>query len=340
LVGELLENLIVTGGLGFIGSNFIHHILHSREDLTITNIDCKGLGSNPANVRALKHNRRYRFVEGDLANTVFTRSALKGARTVVNFAAQTHVDRSIANPQPFFDSNIRGAYNLFQSALKNKVSRLVHISTDEVYGSAQSGSFDENSPLNPSSPYSATKASADLMAHAWESTFKLPVITLRCTNNFGPRQHPEKFIPKAIIRALNGKSIPLYGGGQQVRDWIYVSDFCQAIEQAIEKGTPGDVYNISAGNELTNRDVADRLLKLIGDPSVTVVDVDDRPGHDFRYSLNSEKARRTFGWKAAHSFEEGLGLTVEWYRENPSWWKRLATAKILSDAPWKQQWKT
>jgi dTDP-glucose 4,6-dehydratase len=339
LVGELLENLIVTGGLGFIGSNFIHHIIHSREDLTITNIDCKGLGSNPANVRELKHNRRYRFVKGDLANTVFTRSALKGARTVVNFAAQTHVDRSIANPEPFFDSNIQGAYNLFQSALKNKVSRLVHISTDEVYGSTQSGSFDENSPLNPSSPYSATKASADLMAHAWGATYKLPVITLRCTNNFGPRQHPEKFIPKTIIRALNGKSIPLYGGGQQVRDWIYVNDFCQAIEQAVEKGTPGEVYNISAGNELTNRDVADRLLKLVGDPSVTVVDVDDRPGHDFRYSLNSEKARRTFGWKPAHSFEEGLGLTVKWYRANPSWWKPLATAKILSDAAWKQRWR-
>jgi dTDP-glucose 4,6-dehydratase len=338
LVEESLENLIVTGGLGFIGSNFIHYILRSREDLRITNIDCKGLGSNPANVREVNDDKRYRFVQGNLADYAFTRRALKDAGTVVNFAAQTHVDRSISNPEPFFDSNVRGAYNLFQSALKNNVTKVVHISTDEVYGSTESGSFDENSPLNPSSPYSATKASADLMARAWQTTYKLPVVTLRCTNNFGPRQHPEKFIPKAIIRALNGKTIPLYGGGGQIRDWIYVDDFCQAIEQAIEKGTPGEVYNISAGNELSNRDVANRLLEQLSEPSVKLVDVQDRPGHDFRYSLNSEKARRSFGWKPAHSFEEGLVLTVKWYRENASWWKPLATTKILSDTPWKQQW--
>jgi dTDP-glucose 4,6-dehydratase len=331
-----LENLIVTGGLGFIGSNFIHHILRSREDLRITNIDCKGLGSNPANVRAIKDNKRYRFVKGNLADYAFTQRALKGARTVVNFAAQTHVDRSIANPEPFFDSNLKGAYNLFQSALKNKVIRLIHISTDEVYGSADSGSFDENSPLNPSSPYSATKASADLMAHAWKTTFELPVVILRCTNNFGPQQHPEKFIPKAIIRALDGKTIPLYGGGRQIRDWIYVNDFCTAVEQAIENAVLGEVYNISAGNELSNKEVAARLLKQIGDTSAKVVSVEDRPAHDFRYSLNSEKARRSFGWKPAYTFEEGLTKTVNWYRENVSWWKPLATPKILSEAPWKE----
>jgi dTDP-glucose 4,6-dehydratase len=262
---------------------------------------------------------------------------LKGARTVVNFAAQTHVDRSIADPEPFFESNVKGAYNLFRSALKNKVDKVVHISTDEVYGSIESGSFDENSPLNPSSPYSSTKASADLMAHAWSATYKLPVVILRCTNNFGPRQHPEKFIPKAIIRALNGNSIPLYAGGNQVRDWIYVDDFCSAIEQAAEKAIPGEVYNISAGNELTNREVAERLLKHLGDTPAKLAAVEDRPGHDFRYSLNSEKARRSFGWKPAHSFEEGLAMTVEWYRENASWWKPLATPKILSETPWKSK---
>jgi dTDP-glucose 4,6-dehydratase len=333
-----LENLIVTGGLGFIGSNFIHHMLGSRRDLRLTNIDSGGLGSNRANVWELKNNKRYRFVRGDLADSAFTRKALRGVDRVVNFAAQTHVDRSISNADPFLESNVRGAYNLFQSALKNKVDRIIHISTDEVYGSTDSGSFDENSPLNPSSPYSATKASADLMARAWKATFNLPVITLRCTNNFGPRQHPEKFIPKAIIRAMNGKSIPLYGGGQQIRDWIYVNDFCEAIEQSIEKGTPGEIYNISAGNEFANREVASRLLKQLSDTSVKMTDVEDRPGHDFRYSLNSEKARRTFNWKPSHSFEEGLALTVKWYRENASWWKPLATPKILSDAPWKQRW--
>lgn len=333
-----MESLIVTGGLGFIGSNFIHHMLRSREDLTVTNIDFEGLGSNPANVRELRKNRRYRFVKGNLANHAFTNRAVRGADRVVNFAAQTHVDRSISNADPFFESNVRGAYNLFQSALKNKVVKIIHISTDEVYGSTESGSFDENSPLNPSSPYSATKASADLMARAWRITFNLPIVTLRCTNNFGPRQHPEKFIPKAIIRGLNGKSIPLYGGGQQVRDWIYVNDFCEAIERTLEKGTLGEVYNISAGNEFTNRNVANRLLSQLGEPSVKVIDVEDRPGHDFRYSLNSEKARRSFDWKPSHSFEEGLALTVKWYRENRSWWKPIATPRILSDTPWKQRW--
>jgi dTDP-glucose 4,6-dehydratase len=332
-----LERLIVTGGLGFIGSNFIHHILHSQEDLQITNIDSQGVGSNPANVRELKSNKRYRFVKGNLADYAFILRALKGARTVVNFAAQTHVDRSIADPEPFFESNVKGAYNLFRSALKNKVDKLVHISTDEVYGSIESGSFDENSPLNPSSPYSSTKASADLMAHAWSATYKLPVVTLRCTNNFGPRQHPEKFIPKTIIRALGGKTIPLYGGGRQIRDWIYVNDFCTAVERAIENAVPGEVYNISAGNELTNREVAERLLKHLSDTPAKLVAVEDRPGHDFRYSLNSEKARRSFGWKPAHSFEQGLAMTVEWYRENASWWKPLATPKILSETPWKSK---
>ena len=330
-----MEKLIVTGGLGFIGSHFIHYILQSHDDLQVTNIDSQGPGSNLANVRELRNNKRYRFVKGNLAESAFILRALKGARTIVNFAAQTHVDRSIANPEPFFESNVKGAYNLFQSALKNKVSKLIHISTDEVYGSIESGSFDENSPLNPSSPYSSTKASADLMAHAWSATYRLPVVTLRCTNNFGPRQHPEKFIPKVIIRALNGKSIPLYAGGNQVRDWIYVNDFCNAIERAIEKAVPGEVYNISAGNELSNKEVAERLLKELGDTSVRLVSVEDRPGHDFRYSLNSEKARRSFGWKPPHSFEEGLAITVKWYRENVYWWKHLATPEILSETPWK-----
>jgi dTDP-glucose 4,6-dehydratase len=335
--GQPLEKVIVTGGLGFIGSNFIHRILHSQEDLKITNIDSRGVGSNPANVRELRNNKRYRFVKGNLADYAFTLRALSGARTVVNFAAQTHVDRSIANPEPFFESNVKGAFNLFRSALKNRVDRIIHISTDEVYGSVESGSFDENSPLNPSSPYSSTKASADLMAHAWSATYKLPVVTLRCTNNFGPRQHPEKFIPKAIIRVMNGNSIPLYAEGNQVRDWIYVDDFCGAIQKAIEKAVPGEVYNISAGNELTNKEVAERLLKHLGETPAKLVTVEDRPGHDFRYSLNSEKARQSFGWSPAHSFEEGLAMTVEWYRKNASWWKPLATAKILSETPWKSK---
>jgi|SRR5436853_837461 len=333
-----MEDLIVTGGLGFIGSNFIHHMTESRRDLRIINIDSKGSGSNPANVRELRGNPRYRFVKGDIADYTFTRKVLKNAHVLVNFAAQTHVDRSIANPEPFFESNARGAFNLFRAAQERKVDKMVHISTDEVYGSINSGSFDEESPLNPSSPYSATKAAADLMAQAWNITYKLPVIILRCTNNFGPRQHPEKFIPKAIIRALNGNEIPLYGGGTQVRDWIYVDDFCSAIGQAIDRGVAGQVYNISAGNEMSNRAVAARLVKQLGGPTVRLVDVEDRPGHDFRYSLNSEKAHQRLSWKPRYSIDDGLAMTVKWYRENISWWKPLATEKVLSGTPWKERW--
>lgn len=333
-----MENLIVTGGLGFIGSNFIHHMIRVRKDLRITNIDLKASGSNIANVKELRDNPRHRFVQGDLANFTFTRKMLKNADVVVNFAAQTHVDRSISNPAPFFESNIRGAFNLFRAAKENEVDKVVHISTDEVYGSIESGAFDEESMLKPSSPYSATKASADMIAHAWNTTYKLPIVTLRCTNNFGPRQHPEKFIPKAIIRAMKGKGIPLYGGGSQVRDWIYVEDFCTAIALAIDKAVPGDVYNISAGNEISNREVAERILRQLGVPNSKLLEVEDRPGHDFRYSLNSDKARRTMGWKPSHSIDQAINLTVKWYRQHVSWWKPIATEKVLSDSPWKDRW--
>jgi len=333
-----MQDLIVTGGLGFIGSNFIQYIIRSQRGLRVTNVDCKGLGSNPANVAELRRNARYRYVKGDIADYAFVRRVLKGARIVVNFAAQTHVDRSIANPEPFFESNARGAFNLFRVAQERNVDKVVHISTDEIYGPIVSGSFDEKSPPNPSSPYSATKAAADMMALAWYMTYELPVTVLRCTNNFGPRQHPEKFIPKAIIRALNGKEIPLYGGGKQVRDWIYVDDFCTAIEGAIDRAIPGQIYNISAGNELSNKAVAERLVKQLGERAVKLVEVADRPGHDFRYSLNSEKARQSLGWKPNHSFNEGLAMTVKWYRENVSWWKPLATEKVLAATPWKERW--
>jgi dTDP-glucose 4,6-dehydratase len=333
-----MKELVVTGGLGFIGSNFVHHIVESRTDLRVTNLDFKGPGSNPRNDLSLRKNARYRFVKGDIADYAIVRKILKNADIVVNFAAQTHVDRSIANPKPFFESNIRGAFNLFRAAEENKVGTLVHISTDEIYGSIETGSFDENSLLNPSSPYSATKAAADLIAHAWSVTYKLPVTILRCTNNFGPRQHPEKFIPKAIIRALNGKDIPLYGGGRQVRDWIYVEDFCNAIEHAVDRGVPGQVYNISAGNEFSNTEVAERLIKQLGNRAVRMITVEDRPGHDFRYSLNSERARQSLDWKPVRSFDEGLALTVEWYRHNVSWWRPVATEKILSETPWRRRW--
>ncbi len=333
-----MEELVVTGGLGFIGSNFIHHIIGSRGDLRVTNVDYGGLGSNIANVKDLRRHPRYRFIKADLANPSIFKRVFRKADFVVNFAAETHVDRSIANPEPFVRSNILGAFNVLEAARRFPVQKLVHISTDEVYGSARSGSFNEESPLNPSSPYSATKAGADLLARAWRTTYKLPIVTLRCTNNFGPYQHPEKFIPKTIIRALNGMNIPLYGGGAQVRDWIFVRDFCSATEKALEEGTPGETYNVSAGNELTNREVAKRVLHLLERPAVKLVKTKDRPGHDYRYSLSSKKARRHLSWQPAYSLDEALLLTVKWYMENRFWWKPLATAKVLSDIPWKEKW--
>jgi len=331
----MTKNLVVTGGLGFIGSNFIHYTLSRQEDLRIINVDYQGPGSNIANLRDLSKNRRYRLVKGDLANFEFARRVLKKAEVIVNFAAQTHVDRSISNAEPFFESNSRVVFNIVRTAKQSKIGKIIHISTDEVYGSIDKGSFNESSPLSPSSPYSATKAAGDLLVHAWNRTYGLGVIILRCTNNFGPWQHPEKLIPKAIIRGLNGRPIPLYAGGNQVRDWIFVEDFCSAIELAIDNADSGEVYNISAGNEMTNRALCEKLLKQIDNPTAQIIDVADRPGHDFRYSLNSEKARRQLGWKPAHEFESALSNTVNWYRENKSWWKRTATAKALSGAPWK-----
>lgn len=330
-----MESIVVTGGLGFIGSNFIHHIMNSRTDLKVTNVDAGLEGSNQASVRQFRRNPRYKFVRGNLANYAFTKRVLRKASLVVNFAAQTHVDRSIAGPVPFFESNARGAFNIFRSASENKIARIVHISTDEVYGSSETGSFDEKSVLNPSSPYSATKAAADLLAQAWNKTFELPVIVLRCTNNFGPRQHPEKFIPKIIIRAIQGQEIPVYGSGQQVRDWTYVMDFCTAIDSATEKGSIGEVYNISSGNEFTNKDVAEKVLRRIGNSEAKLTQVEDRPGHDFRYSLNSTKAQTKLGWKPTHLFDKALDLTIEWYRQNQTWWRPLATKKALSPTPWK-----
>ena len=228
-----MDRIIVTGGLGFIGSNFIHQLFETRDNVSVTNLDYQGLGSNRANLKDLRLNKHYRFVKADIASSRMG-SLLKNADFVVHFAAETHVDRSIADPEPFVSSNLIGTFNLLEACRKNDVNKLVHISTDEVYGSNSSVSFSEENSLSPTSPYSSTKAGGDLMAHAWNSTYDLPVVILRCTNNFGPYQHPEKLIPKIIIRSIMEQSIPLYGGGGQVRDWIYVRDFCTAIELALE----------------------------------------------------------------------------------------------------------
>jgi dTDP-glucose 4,6-dehydratase len=333
-----LHRIVVTGGLGFIGSNFVRHILESRKKDEVINVDYMGPTSDPSNLDSVRGIPRYRFVKGNIANSRLCRKVVRNADFVVNFAAETHVDRSIAGPNPFLESNVIGTFNLLDACRQTDVRKIIHISTDEVYGSIDSGSFNEESPLNPSSPYSATKAAADMIAKAWCATYEVPAVILRCTNNFGPNQNPEKFIPKTIIRALKGMPVPLYGGGEQVRDWIYVEDFCTAIERSIDKGQPGEIYNISAGNELTNREVAQAILKQLGKPSSLLVETEDRPGHDFRYSLSSGKARRKLRWHPASSMRAALARTVDWYLANTKWWRDLASAKVLSTQPWKEKW--
>ncbi|TMH97229.1 dTDP-glucose 4,6-dehydratase [Candidatus Bathyarchaeota archaeon] len=330
-----MEKVVVTGGLGFIGSNFIHQIIQSSDHTRVTNLDY-GKSGSAANLRALRRHPRYRLVKRDISNPRTCKKISKNTDYIVNFAAETHVDRSIANPRPFLRSNLVGFYNLLEACRKLDLQKLVHVSTDEVYGSIDSGSFSERSPLNPSSPYSATKAAADMLARAWHETYKVPVVIVRCTNNFGPYQHPEKFIPKAILRSLKKMKIPLYGGGRQIRDWTYVEDFCDGISRVLKKGASGEIYNFSSGNEFTNRQVAERIIRRLGVPETGVVDVDDRPGHDFRYSISSAKTRQQLGWQPRHSFDEALGRTVDWYINNSSWWKPLASAKVLSSTPWKE----
>ncbi len=333
-----MDKVIVTGGLGFIGSNFVRRVLQSRKHIELLNVDHMGQGSNPSNLASLRNDPRYKLIKGDTADSTLWRKILKDARFVVNFAAETHVDRSIANPNEFLRSNVIGTFTMLEACRNTSIEKIVHISTDEVYGSIESGSFTEKSPLNPSSPYSSTKAAADVLARAWYATYRLPVVTLRCTNNFGPFQHPEKFIPKAIIRVLRGMPITLYGGGKQVRDWIYVEDFCAAVEKGLEKGVPGEVYNISAGNELTNREMAERVLRELGKPKSMITNTKDRPGHDYRYSLSSNKARRDLSWSPARMIGDALAVTVKWYLANRKWWTPLASSKVLSARPWEKRW--
>ncbi|MDG6899609.1 MAG: dTDP-glucose 4,6-dehydratase [Nitrososphaerota archaeon] len=328
--------LLVTGGLGFIGSNFIRQAIDDDSFSKIVNIDALRYGSDPRNLKDLRENRRYEFVKGDIADSGFVKKQLRGIDAVVNFAAESHVDRSIASPAPFVRSNIIGAYNVLEAVRRNGVSMFVQVSTDEVYGSAKAGeSFDEESRLNPSNPYAATKASAEALAMSYYKTYGTKTIVTRCSNNFGPYQFPEKLIPKAIIRALKGMKIPIYGKGEQSRSWIYVLDHVEALKRVLLKGRPGEVYNIAAWNELTNLDLVDKVLSIMGKDRGLVENVEDRPGHDKRYSIDASKIRQELGWKPRHGFDVALRETVDWYLGNRSWWGRLATKSALHEAPWK-----
>ena len=328
--------VLVTGGLGFVGSNFVKLMLAKHEDYELINVDKVGIGANPANLQNIEDDKRYTFIKGDICNPQLMNRLIHQADAIVNIAAETHVDRSIANPNIFLQNNTLGAFTILEAIRRhNHKARFVQVSTDEVYGEAIEGSFTENTSLKPSNPYSASKAAADMFVLSYIKTFGLNVSITRCTNNFGPYQMPEKLIPKMVIRALRDLPIPIYGKGTNVRDWIYVQDHCEGIDAVLEKGTAGEIYNISAGNELTNIAIVEKIVAIIGKPESLITFVEDRPGHDARYSLDSSKIRKELGWEPKFGFEESLESTVQWYLENERWWTPFATDVILHPTPWK-----
>ena len=326
--------LLVCGGAGFIGSAFIKNFLKNNLHDSILNLDNLTVGSNLKNLESLKNNSNYSFIKDDIKNQYTINKLVKDSDVIVNFAAESHVDRSIANPKPFIDTNILGTYSLLE-ATRTYDKQFIHISTDEIYGDAHGqSSFNENSQINPSNPYAATKAAADHLVASYHRTYGINCITTRCTNNFGPNQFPEKLIPKTIIRTIKNLKVPLYGDGTQIRSWIHVYDHVHAIESLITKGKSGQVYNITAYEEITNKTIAEKILDILGKPYSMIEYVGDRPGHDKRYSIDSSKIEKEIGWKPKYKFDEALNQTVEWYLQNKSWWEPLIDENTLHPQPW------
>ena len=336
-----MKNLLITGGCGFIGSNFIRYYLDKYLDINIINLDKLTYAGNLNNLKTLSYSN-YRFINGDICDSEIVSSLFKEYEisAVINFAAESHVDRSIDGPTDFINTNVVGTLNLLEQARKfhnNKKTRknfkFVHISTDEVYGSlGENGKFSESSPFNPNSPYSASKASSDHLVKAWYRTFGLPIIITNCSNNYGPYQFPEKLIPLTIINCLKNKSLPIYGSGENIRDWLYVEDHCIAIDTVIKKGEIGETYNIGGQNEIANIDIVRKICGIL-DEVVPIEDgssykklitfVDDRPGHDYRYAVDITKIKKNLGWIPKESFHTGIMKTIKWYLGNEKWWKML-----------------
>lgn len=321
---------LVTGGCGFIGSNYIRQQLRANPGLRITNLDALTYAGNPANLTDVESGAefagRYDFIKGDLADAAQVAAAFEGKKydAVLNFAAESHVDRSIDGPGIFVRANITGAYHVLEKARTTGVPRFLQVSTDEVYGSlGEDGKFHETTPLCPSSPYSASKASADMLVLANHHTFGQDVVISRCSNNYGPFQYPEKLIPLMIIKAMHGESLPVYGDGKNIRDWIHVDDHCAGIQRVLEKGKSGEVYNLGASTEWENIDIVKLILRLLGKPESLISYVKDRPGHDRRYAIDSTKTRTELGWSAAKKFDEAIAETIKWYVGHPEWWRPL-----------------
>lgn len=317
-----MQKLLVTGGLGFIGSNFILMLLKEQPGTQLVNLDNMTYAGNPHNLAEIQGDSRYSYVKGDTADQACVGHVVSSGDfdCIINFVAESHVDRSIVSAAPFVHSNFVGTQVLLDAALKHKVRRFIQISTDEVYGSlGAQGAFSESSPIQPNNPYSATKAAADLLCGAYFKTHGFPVVITRCSNNYGPRQFPEKLIPLMIDKALRNEKLPVYGDGMQVRDWIHVDDHCRAIMAVMEHGEAGDVYNIGGGNEMANLALVKLLLDKLGQPHSLIEHVTDRPGHDRRYAIDSSKLQRELGWSPQVAFADGIEQTISWYRENSAW---------------------
>lgn len=323
-------NLLVTGGAGFIGSNFLHHMVKKYPDYHFVNLDKLTYAGNLENLREIEGIPAYTFVHGDICDSDLVASLLDRYRidAIVNFAAESHVDRSIVGASEFVRTNVMGTTMLLELAKRHTLRKFVHVSTDEVYGSlGETGLFTESSPLHPNSPYAASKASADHLAFAYQHTFGMPVVVTRCSNNYGPYQFPEKLIPLMIANAMNDKPLPVYGDGGNVRDWIHVSDHCAAIDLVLHEGIPGEVYNIGGNSERKNIDVVKIILRSLGKPDTLISFVKDRPGHDRRYAIDASKINRDLGWQPRFSFESGIEQTITWYKENTTWWERIISGE-------------
>ncbi len=326
-----MKNILVTGGAGFIGSCFIRHILNKYTDYKVINLDALTYAGNIENLDDVKDNPNYRFVHGNICDKKLSRELISQVDWVVNFAAESHVDRSITGPEIFIETNVQGTLNLLQASKEIGIEKYLQVSTDEVYGSlAETGYFTETTPLAPNSPYSASKASADLLTRAYFETYGLPVLVTRCSNNYGPFQYPEKLIPFFISKLLKGEKVPVYGDGLNVRDWLYVYDHCEAIDTVLHKGGIGEVYNIGGRNEKTNLEITRFILSAMGKDESSIDYVEDRLGHDKRYAIDNTKIQTQLGWSPSLTFEEGIKLTIEWYLEHQHWIAEIGKKKVLS----------
>ena len=322
--------LLITGGAGFIGSNFVRYMVNKYPEYQIVNLDLLTYAGNLENLKDIETASNYTFVKGDIADRTFVKELFETEKFdyVINFAAESHVDRSITNPDIFVQTNIQGTLALLDAAKTIGVKKYLQVSTDEVYGTlGETGYFTETTPLAANSPYSASKAGADLLVRAYHETFDLPVNITRCSNNYGPFHFPEKLIPLMIINALNDKELPVYGNGLNVRDWLHVEDHCQAIDLVLHNGRIGEVYNVGGNNERTNIDIVKTILKQLGKPESLIKYVKDRPGHDLRYAIDATKLREELGWKPKYTFETGIEQTIKWYLDNQDWWQNIISGE-------------